>query len=109
VLTSHTTRSFGEPSWLLKKARAATTGDYPNDRPRAFFSNPFVRKSDRLLIWNDLSMYPNASAILLCGGERGAERATVEAAKSTVDHSDIRGWSRKTLQHNRDPSGAASD
>jgi hypothetical protein len=54
-------------------------------------------------------MYPNASAILLFGGDGGAERATVEAAKSTVDHSDIRGSSRKTLQHNRDPSGAASD
>ena len=64
MLTSHITRSFGGPSWLLKKARAATTGDYPNDRARAFFSSPSVRKSDRLLVVSSAAgaPYPTVGA-----------------------------------------------
>jgi len=38
-----------------------------------------------------------------------ADRAVVEAAITTVDHSDIRGSSLAARRHGRDPSGAASD
>jgi len=38
-----------------------------------------------------------------------ADQAAVEAAHSTVDHSDIRGSSLAARHHNRDSSGAASD
>jgi len=38
-----------------------------------------------------------------------ADRAKVETAISTVDHSDIRGSSLAARHHGRDSSGAASD
>jgi hypothetical protein len=38
-----------------------------------------------------------------------ADRAEVETAIATVDHSDIRGSSLAARHHGRDPSGAASD
>jgi hypothetical protein len=38
-----------------------------------------------------------------------ADRAKVETAITTVDHSDIRGSSLAARHHGRDPSGAASD
>ena len=38
-----------------------------------------------------------------------ADQATVEAAMSTIDQSDIRGSSLAARHHGRDPSGAASD
>src|SRR2546425_3392873 len=44
-----------------------------------------------------------------CSSVAGAGQATVEAAVSTVDHSDIRGSSPEARRHGRDPSGAASD
>lgn len=46
-------------------------------------------------------------AFVFLSGE--ADRAKVETAITTVDHSDIRGSSHAARHHNRDPSGAASD
>jgi hypothetical protein len=46
-------------------------------------------------------------AFVFLSGE--ADRAKVETAITTVDHSDIRGSSLAARHHGRDPSGAASD
>ena len=59
-----------------------------------------------ILIWNDLSTRNSVlfSFFHSCSSQEAAQVAAGEA-KTTIDHSDIRG----SEPHNRDPSGAASD
>src|SRR5438309_4102210 len=71
---------------FASRGTAVARGTVPS-RSRLAPTDPRHESRVALLIWNDLS-----SVLVTFGSwSCGAEQAAVEAAASTVDHSDIRG------------------